>query len=97
MSKVKSQIINSGKAFDISRLTFHLYKKFLRLSAERELYTVSQAAFRLNISRNEIQKELIEKGKLTVLFRNGRQFVVGASIKEFIASEQVVHRSKLTA
>ncbi len=72
-----------------------LQKKFLRLSAERELYTVEQAAFRLNISRNQLSKELIEQGKLTVLFRNGRQFIIGSSIKEYLHSNQLI--KKLTA
>ena len=61
-----------------------IIRKYLRLSAARELYTLEQAAFRLNISRNELRKELIEKGTLKVLFRNGRQFVTEQSIKEFI-------------
>lgn len=70
-----------------------LHKKYLRLSASRELYTIGQAAFRLNISRNEFQSEFIDKGKVNVLFRNGRQFVTGESIKNYIAGEAVVRKS----
>lgn len=68
-----------------------LYKKFLRLSAPRELYTVEQAAFRLNISRNELDREFIKKGKVNVLFRNGRQFVTDQSIKDYVTNEQLIH------
>ena len=74
-----------------------LHKKFLRLSAERDLYTIGQAAFRLNISRNEFENEFVKEGKVNVLFRNGRQFVTGQSIKDFIRENQLVHKIKLTA
>lgn len=97
MSKVKSQIDNNAATSGVSLLTFRLYKKFLRLSSERDLYTVGQAAFRLNISRNEFISEFVNTGKVNVLFRNGRQFVTAQSIKQYIAENQLVHKIKLTA
>lgn len=66
---------------------------FMRLSCERELYTVAQASFRLNISRNEIQLEYINTGKLKVIFRKGRMFVTDQSIKEFVTESSLVKRN----
>lgn len=65
---------------------------FMRLSCERELYTVAQASFRLNISRNDLKKEFIDTGKLKVTFRDGRMFVTDQSIKEFVTEKSLVKR-----
>lgn len=62
-------------------------KHYLRLSSQRDVYTVPQAAFRLNISRNEFENLFVSIGKIKLLIRNGKKFVAANEIEQYIKQE----------
>lgn len=73
-------------------------RKFLRLSCERDLYTIPQAAFRLNISRNEFNEVYVKSGKIKLVIINGAVKVPKEQIDQFIASEKkYIHKDARSA
>lgn len=75
-----------------------LYKKFLRLSSQRDLYTISQAAFRLNCSVNDFNNRFVETGLIKLVIVNGRMMVPAKEINYAIENMQtVVHKNSLRA
>lgn len=68
------------------------YKKYLRLSSERDLYTIPQAAFRLGIGRNEFESSYVRTGKIMLRIRDGKKLVAKSEIEKAIDEMQrVVH------
>jgi predicted site-specific integrase-resolvase len=59
-------------------------KKFLRLSSERDLYNLQQAAFRLNVSRNRLQEEYLDKGFLKMVHFRGQYWIPKSEIDRMI-------------
>lgn len=81
---------------ELELLKFKEYKKYLRLSMERELYTIPQAAFRLNVSRNEFKERYLEAGLIRLKVVGGRLLVPASEIKYCIDQMQnVVHKNSL--
>lgn len=75
-----------------------LLKKFLRLSSQRDLYTIPQAAFRLNCSVNDFKNRFVEPGAIKLVIVNSRKMVPASEIKCAIDQMQtVVHRNSLRA
>jgi len=71
-------------------------KKFLRLSSERDLYNYTQAAFRLNISRNIFETEFIKSGLLVFIEIRGSRWIAKKDIDVFIESQdRFVHRDSI--
>jgi len=62
-------------------------KKFLRLSSERDLYNFSQAAFRLNISRNTFENEFIQTGLLKKILLRGEWWIAKSDIDTMIENQ----------
>lgn len=75
-----------------------LYNKFLKLSMQRELYTIPQAAFRLNCSRNTFKQRYVDTGLIKLVLDNGRLMVPAKEISYAIDQMQsVVHKNSLRA
>ena len=70
------------------------YKKYLRLSSERELYTIPQAAFRLGISRNEFERTYVTTGVIVLRLREGKKFVASSEIKKAVDMMQTIISSQ---
>ena len=67
-------------------------KHFLRLSSQRDVYSIPQASFRLNCSRNEFESLFVSTGKIKLLIRNGKKFVTRDEIENYLA-----HQPKFTS
>jgi hypothetical protein len=61
-----------------------LVNKFLRLSSERDMYNFSQAAFRLGISRHELENQFIHTGKIKKLWFRNKWWITKTEIENFI-------------
>lgn len=73
-----------------------LYKKFLRLSSQRDLYTIPQAAFRLNCSVNDFKERFVETGLIKLVIVNSRMMVPAKEISYAIEKlPAVVHKASL--
>jgi len=64
------------------------FRKFPRLSSERDLYTFPQAAFRLNISRNRLKEEFLNKGLLRMVNFRGQWWIAKSEIDRMIESSE---------
>jgi len=73
-----------------------LYNKFLRLSMQRDLYTIPQAAFRIGCSRNVFNSKYVETGKIKLVV-DGRKLMVPATELIYAIGEmqRVVHTNSL--
>lgn len=63
-------------------------KHYLRLSSQRDVYTVPQAAFRLNCSRNEFETLFVQTGKIKLLIRNNKKYVARDEIENYLKAEK---------
>lgn len=63
-------------------------RHYMRLSVERELYTLSQACFRLNCSRKKFYQLYVDTGKIFPLIIAGSVFISNQDIKNCIENEQ---------
>lgn len=73
-----------------------LYKKYLRLSMQRDLYTIPQAAFRLNCSRNVFMERYVESGFIKLVLLDGKMMVPAKEITQAIDQMQsIVHKNSL--
>jgi len=73
-----------------------LYNKFLRLSMQRDLYTIPQAAFRLNCSRNLFTRKYVESGKIKLVVDEGKLMVPATELLYAISElPKVVHKNSL--
>ena len=70
------------------------YRKFLRLSSERDIYNFSQAAFRLGISRHELDTQLIDTGLLKKLLFRNKWWITKAEIEKFIENGEYYFSKK---
>jgi hypothetical protein len=64
------------------------FRKFLRLSSERDLYNLPQAAFRLNTSRNRLQEEYLDKGFLKMVHFRGKYWIPKCEIESMIEKSE---------
>jgi hypothetical protein len=72
------------------------YRKFLRLSSERDIYNLNQAAFRLNISRNRIESEFIKTGLIKQVRIRGEYRIPKSEIDNMIeSSDRFVHKDSI--
>ena len=72
------------------------YKKSLRLSMQRDLYTIPQAAFRLNCSVNTFKQRYVETGLIKMVLENGKLLVPAKEISYAIEQLQtVVHKNTI--
>lgn len=82
----------------MSQTELKLLKKFLRLSSQRDLYTIPQAAFRLNCSVNEFNKRFVETGAIKLVIENGKSMIPASEINYAIEKMQtIIHKSSLRA
>jgi len=73
----------------------HIYKKYLRLSMARDRYTLAQAAFRLNTSRNTIWTEFIQTGLVKgYVDSKGRKWVLGERIKNYLQQAVITAKQR---
>lgn len=72
---------------ELNRTVAESVKHYLRLSSQRDVYTVPQAAFRLNISRNDFEREFVATGKIKLLIRNNQKFVAATEIEQYLKQE----------
>lgn len=59
-------------------------RKFLRKSANKSRYTLPQAAFRINVSKNRIWKDYVETKKLLAHKDGDTYYISDKSINDFI-------------
>jgi hypothetical protein len=72
------------------------YRKFLRLSSERDLYNLNQAAFRLNISRNRVEADFIKTGLINQVRIRGEYWIPKSEIDKMIEnSDRFVHKDSI--
>ena len=62
---------------------------YLRLSSQRDVYSIPQAAFRLNCSRNEFESLFVDTGKIKLLIRNGKRLVNRSEIENYLEHEKL--------
>jgi hypothetical protein len=62
-------------------------KHYLRLSSQRDVYSIPQASFRLNCSRNEFESLFVDTGKIKLLIRNDKKFVTREEIESYLEHE----------
>lgn len=73
-------------------------KHYLRLSSQRDVYTIPQASFRLNCSRNEFESLFVDTGKIKLLIRDGKKYVTKEEIDNYLNHEpkfSSIQKSKL--
>ena len=71
-------------------------KKYLRLSMERDLYTIPQAAFRLGCSRNEFEEKYVKTGMIRLKVVGGRLLVARSEIVYAIDQlKNIIHKNSL--
>lgn len=58
-------------------------KHFLRLSSQRDAYTIPQAAFRLNCDRHDFKFLFIDTGKIKIELRNGKELIPRSEIERY--------------
>lgn len=81
---------------ELEQIQFKEYKKFLRLSSERDLYTIPQAAFRMNVSRSVFEKKFVNTGMLKLKIDGGKKMVPKSELIYAIDRMQtIVHRNTL--
>lgn len=81
---------------DLEKAQLSLMRKFLRLSSERDLYTIEQAAFRLNVSRNEFKGTFVDTGTIRLKLVGSRLFVPKCEINFAIDQMQsIVHKKAI--
>ena len=74
----------------IEQLQLKEYKKYLRLSSERDLYTIPQAAFRLGISRNEFERAYVKSGLIMLRLRGSEKLVPRTELEKAIEMMQKI-------
>lgn len=62
-------------------------KHFKHLSKQRDVYTIQQAAFRLNCSRNEFEKLFVKTGKIKLQLTKGNKYVLDSEIQNHLQAE----------
>ena len=77
-----------------------IYRKELRslfrLTAERDVYTYNQAAFKLGTSRNTFEAEFIKSGFLKVTKLRGKNWIARTEIEKLIEKQnRFVHEDSL--
>ena len=81
---------------ELELVQLKLYKRYLRLSMERDLYTIPQAAFRLGISRNTFEKDFVETGIIKLKLFDGRKRVAKSEIETAVdMMPAMVHKNSL--
>lgn len=60
---------------------------FKNLSQKRDVYTLQQAAFRLNCSRNEFEKKFVKSGKIKLQIISGNKYVLDSEIQNYLRTE----------
>jgi len=81
---------------ELELVQLKLYKRYLRLSMERDLYTIPQAAFRLGISRNAFEKDFVETGIIKLKLFDGRKRVAKSEIETAVdMMPTMVHKNSL--
>jgi hypothetical protein len=65
-------------------------KHISRLSAERDLYSMSQAAFRLGIGVETFEREYLIPGKIKGLIKNGRLFIPRSEVERCVRQEEMI-------
>ena len=81
---------------ELELVQLKLYKRYLRLSMERDLYTIPQAAFRLGISRNTFEKDFVETGIIKLKLFDGRKCVAKSEIETAVdMMPTMVHKNSL--
>ena len=81
------------KALEMQKKEF---KKFLRLSSERDLYNYTQAAFRLNVSRNTFEDQFIKTGLLKAVLIRGEYWIAKSEIDNMLEfSKKFVHKDSI--
>lgn len=71
---------------ELEKAQLDAYEKYLRLCAPRKIYTLSEAAFLLHCSRNEINSIYIDKGLLKVTKRGKKFFIKQEEIERCLDS-----------
>lgn len=61
-----------------------LFNKFLRLSMQRDLYTIPQAAFRMGISRNQFESTYVKTGMIMLRLRGAEKLVPRTELEKAI-------------
>lgn len=69
-------------------------KHYLRLSSQRDVYSIPQASFRLNCDRHEFEALFVDTGKIKLLIRGGKKFVTRDEIENYLAHEVKYTSSK---
>ena len=72
---------------ELNKTVMRQLKHNLRLSSRRDVYSIPQAAFRLNCSRNEFESLFVETGKIKLLIRDGKKFVTSQEIENYLEHE----------
>ena len=81
---------------ELELVQLKLYKRYLRLSMGRDLYTIPQAAFRLGISRNTFEKDFVETGIIKLKLFDGRKRVAKSEIETAVdMMPAMVHKNSL--
>jgi hypothetical protein len=73
-------------ADSILKKIIQLVKHYSRLSCERDLYTISQAAFRMNMSPERFEKEILVPGLVSYTLDNFKMMIPKTEIDNAIAS-----------
>lgn len=76
---------SSGKAMNDNEIKKEI-RHLLRLSAPRELYTIPQASFRMNCSRNEFENLYLRTGKIKIIIYKGKKMVPHIEIEKYVES-----------
>jgi len=78
---------------ELEQAQLKLYKQYLRLSMERDLYTIPQAAFRMGISPNVFEERFVMSGIIILKFEDGKKLVPKSELQKAIDKMQnIVHK-----
>lgn len=62
-------------------------RHYMRLSCERDIYTINQACFRLNVSRQKFYSVYVNTGKINPLIISGQIMIAKQDIESCISNE----------
>ncbi|MBK8609108.1 MAG: hypothetical protein IPL84_03975 [Chitinophagaceae bacterium] len=81
---------------ELNKTVAHQSKHFLRLSSQRDMYSIPQASFRLNVDRHLFESEFVDTGKIKIMIRGGKRFVAASEIEQFIECEPKFYSRQYT-
>jgi hypothetical protein len=69
---------------ELNRTVLQQSKHFQRLSSPRDVYSIPQASFRLNVDRHQFEELFVKTGEIMLVIIKGKKFVPHSEIESYL-------------